>query len=111
MKIMDMDQINEIIESANDSIIAGTEPVTDEIAERLRELIYNLYVGNVRYGDDFIAVHSDSLHSWQYYAGYEYIYADCVSVIGDWTVFDADEDSGRVEKVLAVIRETVAVQQ
>lgn len=51
---------------------------------------YGLFVN-----EDFIAVDNGSRSSLDYYGGFEYVDRDCVTVIGDYTFYSADDDRVR----------------
>lgn len=90
---MKFDCIHSMIDEVNDMVLRTVrENMEVTSADKLGLDIragYRLFVN-----EDFIAVEGDG-HLLDYYGGFEYVSKDCVTVIGDYKFYSADDDRVR----------------
>lgn len=90
---MKFDCIHSMIDEVNDMVrrtVRETMEVTSADKMGLdRRAGYTLFVN-----EDFIAVEGDG-HMLDYYGGFEYVDKDCVTVMGDYKFYSADDERVR----------------
>lgn len=94
------DLIQDVNQAVNDFITDHCQLMTKEIKQKTG-VDYRAFVGNCWYGEDCIIIKTSNKGSFNYYGGFEYHNQELATTIGDYIIYQSDNEDDRVGEVLS----------